>query len=271
MRHRSLLEKGKYSPDWIRGFYDQTSIWWGPDSEIPEEDQARAQTIKRLCGPGAKRVLELGCGAGHTAAATAALGHRVVAVDLSPSRIRQAVTNFPADQHPGLTFIEGDFYEVQPDGKFDVVSYWDGFGVQTDADHQRLFRRAAEAWLVPGGSFLVEVANTAWAVRHAGEEMRLDPLPGVAGSVEMLRRWYFDGLHGRWIDEWVPVQHPEMALAQTIRCYTPADFKLLVAGTGLVVHYMEINGQMIDTTTDKINLDPALLEAYSYLVQLVAG
>ena len=95
MKPVSLLRQGKYSADWVKDFYDQTGIWWGPGSEIQEEDQARARAIERLCGPGPKRVLELGCGAGHTAASIAGQGHAVTAVDLSPRRIRQARENYP--------------------------------------------------------------------------------------------------------------------------------------------------------------------------------
>jgi SAM-dependent methyltransferase len=271
MAAKNLLQNDTYSSAWIKDFYDQTGIWWGADSEIAEEDQWRARSVERLCGTGPKRILELGCGAGHTAAATATLGHTVTGIDISTRRIQQARENFPDPREGSLTFIEADFYAVQLKEKFDVVIYWDGFGVLTDADHRRLFQRAAQDWLAPGGSFLVEVANTVWVTRNAGKEMRLDPLEGVPGSVEMLRRWHFDALHSRWIDEWVPVEHPENALAQTLRCYTPADFILLAEGTGLRVNHIEVKGQPIDLTPDKITLNESLLTEYSFLAQLVAG
>ena len=268
---KNLLQNGTYASDWIKDFYDQTAIWWGADSEIPEEDQWRAQTVERLCGPGPKRVLELGCGAGHTAAATANLGHDVTGIDISTRRIQQAKDNFPNPLKGQLTFIEADFYTVQFEKRFDVIVYWDGFGVQTDADHRRLFQLIAGEWLALGGSFLVEVANTVWVARNAGKEMRLDPLEGVPGSVVMLRRWHFDALHSRWIDEWIPTQNPENALSQTLRCYTPADLVLLSEGTGLKVKYLEVSGQPIDLAPEKIILNEALLTEYSFLAQLVAG
>jgi hypothetical protein len=40
-----------------------------------------------------------------------------------------------------LRAIEGDFYETEPPGKFDVVAYFDGFGIGTDEDQRRLLRR----------------------------------------------------------------------------------------------------------------------------------
>jgi SAM-dependent methyltransferase len=270
MKNNSLLRIGKYSANWIKEFYDQTGVWWGSESEIPAEDELRARTVNRLGGPGLKRVLDLGCGAGHTAAATAALGHDVTGVDISSTRIQQAKENFPNSLNGPLRFIENDFFTIKLDGQFEVITYWDGFGVQSDADHRCLLRRIANEWLAPGGVCLIEVANTAWVASNTGKEMRLAPLVGVPESVEMLRRWHFDVLHSRWIDEWVPTQHPENALAQTIRCYTPADFILLVEGTGLRVKNIEVNGQLIELSPDHIVLGGPLMTEYCFLVTLVA-
>ena len=264
----SLLKGGKYSSDWIRGFYDQASIWWGAESENPAEDLARAARVARLAGAGPKRILELGAGAGCTAAAMADQGHAVVAIELSPLRAMQARALMAASRPGSLTVVEGDFYQIELPGRFDVICCWDGFGVGSDTDHRRLLRRIAQDWLTPGGCALIDVASTAWAARHAGEEETLAPLPGVPGSVEMRRRWHFDTLHSRWIDEWQPKAAPEDALAQTVRCYTPADFLLLLEGTGLVLKRVEINGQPLDFAGDQIVTSEPLLETYSYLVQL---
>ncbi len=271
MSPNSLFARGRYTPDWIKDFYDQTAIWWGADADIPAEDRQRAMAINRLGGPGPKRVLELGAGAGNTAAATADLGHQVVAVELSPRRAAQARTLAGLPRKGLLSVIEGDFYAVELEGRFDVVCYWDGFGVGTDAGHRLLLRRIAGEWLAAGGCALIEVASTAWAARNAGLEERLDPLEGVPGSVAMLRRFHFDVLHSRWIDEWQPVEHPEHTLAQTIRCYTPADFLLLLEGSGLALKRLEVDGQALDFTGDQISTGGPLAEAYSFLVQLIAA
>ncbi len=264
----SLFHLGVYSMEWVKDFYNQAGVWWGPGSDDPAEDLARAAAIQRLCGPGAKRILELGAGSGRTAAAMADLGHTVVAVELSPTRVRQAQELLGATRTGSLAFLEADFYTVELDGRFDVVCYWDGFGVGSDAGHRRLLQRIAQCWLAPGGSVLMDVASPVWAARHVGEEMRLAPLAGVPGSVEMIRRFHFDPLHCRWIDEWQPAANPEKALAQTIRCYTPADFLLLLEGTDLALKRLEVNGQALDFETDAINTSGPLMEAYSYLVKL---
>lgn len=264
----SLLRRGRYSRDWVKDFYDQAGIWWGAQSDNPADDLERADAVERLCGPGVKRILELGAGAGRTAAAMAARGHAVAAVELSPMRARQARELLGVPRPGALTIVEADFYTVELAGRFDVVCYWDGFGVGSDADQRRLLQRIAQEWLAPRGSALLDVASTAWAARHAGAEERLAPLPGVPGSVEMLRRWRFDPVHCRWIDEWQPTADPGKALAQAVRCYTPADFRLLLGGTGLALKRIEVAGQEVDWASDAISTSGPLAEAYSYLVQL---
>jgi SAM-dependent methyltransferase len=267
----SLFQHGIYSLDWVKDFYTQAGIWWGPDTDDPAEDETRAATVERLVGgePGPKRILELGAGAGRTAAALADRGHTVVAVELSPLRAQQARELLETRQKGSLAILEADFYTVELEERFDVVCYWDGFGVGSDDDHRRLLRRIAQSWLAPGGSVLMDVANPAWAARHAGTEQVLAPLAGVPGSVEMLRRWHFDPLHCRWIDEWQPTAEPEKALAQTVRCYTPADFLLLLQGTGLALKRIEVDGQALDPDANRITTSGPLMDAYSYLVELV--
>ena len=64
-------------------------------------------------------------------------------------------------------------------------------------------------------------------------------------------------------------QHPPaQRLAQTLRCYTPADFILLAEGAGLRVEHIEVKGQALDLTPDEITLDETLLEEYCFLARL---
>jgi hypothetical protein len=69
-----------------------------------------------------------------------------------------------------LRAIEGDFYATEPPGKFDVVAYFDGFGIGTDEDQRRLLRRIV-GWLVPGGCALMDVlVPWYWSPRAGNEE-----------------------------------------------------------------------------------------------------
>lgn len=268
MKPVSLLRRGDYSLEWVKDFYTQSDIWWGPDAG-EEYYPRRIQAIERLCGQGVKRILELGAGSGAVAAELAKLGHIVVAVELT-SAIRPAQEVSQKDWKGSLTALKGDFYTVELDGGFDVVCYWDGFGLGSDSDQRRLLQRISREWLNPGGSVLIDVFSPVRFARHAEVSEILPPLTGVPGSVEMLHTCHFDPLQCRWIDEWQPTADPSKALAQTIRCYTPADFALLLGNTGLTIHRIEVDGESVDLEANSITISGPLMEAYSYLVQLTA-
>ena len=70
-RPASLLRQGVYSLAWVKDFYDQTSTWWGPNTDW-DGCRSRAATIERLAGPGPKRVLDLGAGPRATTAGSGA-------------------------------------------------------------------------------------------------------------------------------------------------------------------------------------------------------
>ena len=115
----------EYRPSWTGEFFCSTrSRWFGPTG-IFEEHRVRAADIERLCGPGWKRILELGAGSGGTAAAMADLGHTVAAVELSS--VRAVHARDLAKSRPNATVLEADFYVVNLQGRFDVVGYTTGF------------------------------------------------------------------------------------------------------------------------------------------------
>jgi SAM-dependent methyltransferase len=267
----SLLASGNHSRGWIKDFYDRAGEWWGPDPQEPGVHERRRATVERLCATGPLRVLELGAGSGYSAATLADAGHKVVAVELSPTRAAIARRLAQVPRQGTLTAVEGDFYTVGLPGPFDAVVCWETFGLGSDDDQRRLLRRIAAEWLAPGGRALIDVYNPTRPARDAGTEVRLPPLPGVPGSVEMFERCHFDARHSRWIDEWVPVAAPDKALAQSIRCYSPADLALLLEGTGLVLHHLELDGRALPTGEAAITLSTSLLEAWSYLAVLAAA
>jgi hypothetical protein len=108
--------------------------------------------------------------------------------------------------------------------------------------------------------------------RRAGTAVHLNALEGVPESVEMIERTYYDPIYGRWIDGWQPVAAPEQALAQSVRCYTPADLLLLLEDTGLALKRLEVNGQALDLSSQAIRAAPASgpwVEASCYQVRLL--
>jgi SAM-dependent methyltransferase len=269
---KSLLNSGNYASDWVKHFYTQAGIWWGAEPhDSAEEHIRRLGIVRRLFDKQNLRILDLGCGSGGTAAAFADAGYDVVGVELNPTDMMYAKKLLDRSRPGKLTFIEADFYTVLLDGQFDVVTWWEGFGLGSDADQRKMLGRIANEWLKPGGCALVDVYFPARPARHEGEVIQLNALPDVPGSVEMLEKSYYDVINARWIDEWQPVKNPENALAQSLRCYSPADLLLLLEGTGLKVQEIQIEDETIvlDLPGDKIQIEPALLEAWAYMVQLV--
>jgi len=247
--------------EWIKPFFDTVAPWWGrPDRR--ESDVKRAKTIERLAGPGPKRILDLGTGSGSTAAAMADLGHSVTAVELSP--VRAAVArDFAAEvTERDMVVVEADLYTVELDGTFDLVTYWNGFGVGTDADQRRLLRRVSKTWLEPGGVMIMDVYSPwAWA-RIAGETER------TSQAIDLVNFNDYDPVGNRFVDEWWPADDETRAVAQFGRCYTPPDLLLLLEGTGLRLDRVEVDGTPLDLDA-KHDRNSPLWHSWDYRVTLV--
>ncbi len=244
--------------DWVVPFYARQDELSGVYSGEPSDaDLARVAAIARLAGPGQKRILELGAGGGQTAAAAAAAGHEVVAVELVPSAAGHARELAASRPEAAMTVVEGDFFEVEPGGSFDVVCYWDGFGVGDDADQRRLLRRVA-GWLVPDGCALLDV-NTPWYwAAAAGQERRF---PGA------VRRYGYDADGNRMLDTWWDPDDAGNRVTQSLRCYAPADLRLLLEETGLALVGLEPGGA-VDAATGQYSPEMPLAQAMQYLAKL---
>jgi SAM-dependent methyltransferase len=216
---------------WAEEFYRSQLAWMGIYSGEPDDEhREKVTTIERMAGPGPRRILELGPGGGQNAAAAADLGHSVVGVELVPELAAHA--GALAASRPGMRVINASFYDVELDGPFDLVLYWDGFGVGEDADQGRLLRRIA-GWLAPGGCALIDI-NTPWYWAAAdGVEMRWE---------SAARRYGFDPDGCRMLDTWWPADDETRAVSQSLRCYSPADLRLLLAGSGLALDGLEPGG-----------------------------
>ena len=211
----------------------QTVIGWLVErdfygGDVTVEDIAaphwrRADALARLAGAGPLTVLELGAGGGFTAAAFAERGHHVTAVEWIPQaaeRIRLWATRV---RQGSMRTLEADFYDVTLDERFDAVCYFDGFGLGSDADQRRLLGRIRD-WLAPGGCALIDVMTPWYWAARIGEE---DEFGGLRG------RFDFDGdACALRYTQWPPGQEDE-AVTQVIRCYSPADLRLLLEGSGL--------------------------------------
>jgi cyclopropane fatty-acyl-phospholipid synthase-like methyltransferase len=248
------------SMDWVEPFYVRQHTWLADYYQAAVNDRHRtiAAKIPRLASGPPGRVLELGAGGGQVAAATADRGFNVTAVELVEQAVAQARTLVPQERAGQMTIVPGDFYTVEVAGAFDAVTYWDGFGIGSDADQRRLLRRVT-GWLHAAGRALIEIYTPWFAAGLAGREQRFE---------QAVRRYSFDAEGCRMIDSWWPVDDEAAIVSQSLRCYSPADLRLLLEGTGLRLTHLEAGGGVDPDTgawADTVPLDRAI----SYVAVLV--
>ena len=93
------------------------------DKDYPGEIRFIDGLIRRHA-PGARRVLELGCGTGVHGVLLAESGYDLVGLDLSADMIAVAqrrAAALPPEAAARVRFLEGDAREFQLDGQFDVI------------------------------------------------------------------------------------------------------------------------------------------------------
>jgi SAM-dependent methyltransferase len=124
---------------------------------------AEAQYVHRLIqsyAPGARSILELGCGTGAHAVLLAGEGYRIHGVDLSTDMLERAkirLADVPPEQASRLEFAQGDIRTVRINGKFDaVISLFDVISYQTTNEDLRAVFATAKAHLKPGGVFIFD-------------------------------------------------------------------------------------------------------------------
>jgi SAM-dependent methyltransferase len=265
--HRMLHDPN--DREWVKAFYDSAVVWWGDSWYEGENLAPRLALVEAFAGPGPKRILELAAGPGETVGYFAAAGHEILAVDIAPGNAR--ILRSIAARNPKVRALEGDFMTVDIREKFEVVCIFESFGFGTDAEQRALLRRIA-SWIGEGGCAIVGVYHPYWPMRAAGSAKELDRLEGVPGSVDMTEYTRYDALHGRWIDTWEPRSDKAAARSQSIRLYTPADFALLLEGTGLRVAEARVAGKVFDFFADAVEAESPLLDhpdEYDYAVKLV--
>lgn len=248
------------SMQWVPEFYRKQYDWADWRNRWADFDPAavdpHVNAVRRLAGEGPRRILELGAGTGGTAAALAFAGHDVVTVELQPMLAKHIGTLAERVQNGSLRSIAGDFYEVDPGGPFDVVAYFDGFGIGEDEDQRRLLRRVG-GWLTIEGCALIDILTPWHFAKTVGDE---EEFPEGSG-VRYLEG--FDPEGSRMTERMWRVGHEDDAVTQSLRCYAPADLRLLLEGTGLDL--VEVEPYSDQWYGEPITLDAAMI----YLAKLV--
>jgi len=243
---------------WVRAFYQRQSDWSGLYRGDPARYHAqKSSLVQRMAGPPPRTVLELGAGGGLHAAATADAGYTITAVELVEGAAQNIIRL--AEVRSSLSAVQGDFYTVQLAERFEVVCYWDGFGVGEDADQRRLLRRIAAEWLVEDGGCALMDVYTPWSASAS---------VGFTSPAGKAQRVYgFDVEGCRWLDRWTLKGE---SVEQSLRCYSPADLRLLLEGTGLHLDAIEVGGGM-DWTNGRWSDSVPLEKAMIYTARLLRG
>ncbi len=255
---------------WINSFYDSAAEWWGESWYDGEDLKPRLERVQRFAGGPPRKLLELGAGTGETGAYLAAHGYEVTAVDISDRNCM--ILKRIESECPGFAAIQGDFYTAAIPGRFDAVCLFETFGMGTDKEQRSLLRRISSEWLLPSGIALMDVYHPFGPIKRAGTAKSLDRLENIPGSVAMTERCFYDAVLGRWVDVWEPVNQPGNARVQSVRCYTPADFLLLLEGTGLRVQHADFLGEAFEMQPSAVSATSPMHEFeknHAYSVVLV--
>jgi len=248
--------------DWINEFYFNQQKWsTSYTSEITNKDKQKVKLLSEYIGKPPKKILELGAGGGQFAVAAANSGYDVTAIELIDIGIKHMKKLAKKrDKTKGhIHIIKGNFYEVDLAEDFDVICYWDGFGIGTDNDQIKLLKRI-DNWLNSEGSVFIDIYTPWYWTNVAGKEMTFG---------QYKRKYDFDAERCRMLDTWWPKDRDNKKVTQKLRCYSPADIKLLLKDINLKINLIRPNGAVIDYETLEYKENVKLSEAMSYMVKFI--
>lgn len=244
--------------DWSQSFYRQQNdlipVYTGDIKDYHQEKVTLIQTHH----PTATSVLELGAGGGQVACATALAGYNTTMIDYVDTFTDHAHQLSRQHNIHNLTILTADFYTVELTKKFDVMTYWDGFGIGTDDQQINLLKRCA-SWLQSDGVILIDI-YTPWYWAKANGQTR------QFGDV--MRRYGFDAEGCRMTDTWWHIDSPDQTMTQSLRCYSPADLRLLLRDTGLQLVDIVETGGALDHQSGQYRPHTDLDNAMSYVAKL---
>ncbi|MFS0749214.1 SAM-dependent methyltransferase [Oceanobacillus sp. 1P07AA] len=223
--------------EWVRGFYEkQYSMWELNDTEELEYQQKLLNTLKKYAPSLSGKVLELGGGRGYFAVAAAKLGYEVTVIELAKNAVQYT---YQLAKQEGvlskITVIHEDFYKVELTEQYDVVCYWDGFGIGVDQEQQVLLKRIHH-WLCPDGTALIDIYTPWYWAKVSGMTMQI--------KAGVFREYDFDALNCRMIDSWWEESRQQEKITQSLRCYSPADLELLISDIPLTLTKCGPGGEM---------------------------
>ncbi|WP_252504351.1 bifunctional 2-polyprenyl-6-hydroxyphenol methylase/3-demethylubiquinol 3-O-methyltransferase UbiG [Sporosarcina sp. Marseille-Q4943] len=208
---------------WVIPFYQKQFKWLrDAEAEMANYLQIEANNIEEQIGIEFNSMLDIGAGIGSIARALDARGIAMTTLELVPDLVEAARRRSPKS----IDIHLGDFYTYTFPKQFDVVSYFDGFGIGTDEDQLNLLKRM-KSWVKDDGSLLIDIYHpNYWRTIAAGQKMKID---------DAERIYSFDEEHCRMIDSWWHNEHPEEIVTQSLRCYTVDEASSMCEKAGLTI------------------------------------
>jgi SAM-dependent methyltransferase len=260
--------------NWVKDFYSKQNEWLGIYlGEIEEMHHQRAlllhdyiQSQPQCPEPSQIRVLELGAGGGQTAVALAQFGYDITTVELLADSAQHAQALAQShDVQANMQVLQGDFYDIElPLNHYQLIYYFDSFGIGSDDDQQRLLRRIA-AWLDKKQAYsrtVIEIGSTSyWGATARGRSMDLG---------DCQRSYDFDAFESRLLDHWHRHENPQEVYSQSLRCYMPADLRLLLRTTGLQLLGAQAGGKVDYNAMNFVAHDVPLAECMTYYALMAA-
>ena len=228
---------------------------------VGEVDYKKVDWVEKITKHPLRKILELGAGGGQFSVAMAQKGYSVTALEIEPQFTEHMEKIKENNSLENLSILTADFNSVELSDKFDLICYWDGFGVGSDEDQKRLLKNVSD-WLSPEGAALIEVYTPwFWAAKAAGITNQMG---------DIFRMYEFDALNCCLVDTWWHKNQPTKKIAQHLRCYSPADLKLLSDSINLEIEEIYTGGYVDFETGDYLSEVP-LHQAMSYTAKFVHG
>ncbi|MBE7128692.1 class I SAM-dependent methyltransferase [Bacillus mycoides] len=180
-----------------------------------------AKEVQEQVGHPFQAMLELGAGNGRFARAMSRLQVKMTTVELVPELVMFAKEHSTNN----IDIHCADFYKINFEEKFDVVSYLDGFGVGTD-DEQLILLKRIKNWMKDDGCALIDIYQPLYWKKVSGQEMSLSAA---------MRKYEYDSINERMLDHWWDPNYPNDVVTQSLRCYTVDEISNLCAEAGLSI------------------------------------
>lgn len=168
-------------------FNEKAEVW----DDITVHNFEKVQYITELLGiQGGDRILDIGTGTGIMIPfyEKYLVDGRIVAMDYSKKMIEIARSKYPEKDHPMISYVVSDVYELKYDAEFDLVVCYSSFPHFVD---QHLAVKILSKALRKGGHLVVAHSDSAKKINcvhvNGGVEIKNDFLPSMEILKEMMK------------------------------------------------------------------------------------